>query len=373
MYFRQIGEKTIKEGKNKVNTATSASSALVAYETRKTAGMVKAAKKTAEKKTKTVKAVSQNVLGARVSSRLGLKGKESVVKAEQAAKAGVKAGMKAGVKAGIRQVTPQVMIKRFVKMAKLKKMVNGEPSDYVKNVGKTGINLVISLSVSAFKLVVKLAGTVLRLLATFLGPYFILLTGLLVIIIAMLFSDDNIMRNRMAQTERETTASQLESPRLTADGILENEWYVGNINPFTASGYGLVRYVNGVTYYGNCTAYAWGRWAEILGYAPALPTGNAGTWYDSNAASGIYDYGQVPRPGAIACWAYRTGGAGHVAVVEVIEEDGTIIMSESQYNGGTRRDIRNLFYTRTFASAEMVEQLWLFKGYIYLPDVLSGE
>ena len=42
-------------------------------------------------------------------------------------------------------------------------------------------------------------------------------------------------------------------------------WY--SQNPFYQSGYGMP----------NCTCYAWGRYWEITGERPNLPTGNART------------------------------------------------------------------------------------------------
>ena len=53
-----------------------------------------------------------------------------------------------------------------------------------------------------------------------------------------------------------------------------------------------------------------------------------------------YKRGSTPKLGAIACWSLGVvgignDGAGHVAVVEQINSDGSIIVSESNY-GGTR-------------------------------------
>lgn len=88
----------------------------------------------------------------------------------------------------------------------------------------------------------------------------------------------------------------------------------------------------------NCVGYAAGRFAEIQGqkklvyfmYPP-----NAEDFYDTAINSGL-KVGLVPKLGAIIVWAKGktwtpADGAGHVAVVEQINSDGSIITSESGY------------------------------------------
>ena len=95
-----------------------------------------------------------------------------------------------------------------------------------------------------------------------------------------------------------------------------------------------------------------------------LPLGNAGTWLDDNTK---YDEGQTPKLGAIIVWKYADGGAGHVAVVEKINSDGTIVTSNSAYSG-------TFFYTQTLSPTN--NYAWndnaVFQGFIYFPDDLSG-
>ena len=60
---------------------------------------------------------------------------------------------------------------------------------------------------------------------------------------------------------------------------------------------------------------------------------NAHTWWDDNIRIGKYKYGSEAREGAIAVWGSSmpySGGAGHVAVVEKIE-NGTVYVSQSAY------------------------------------------
>lgn len=101
----------------------------------------------------------------------------------------------------------------------------------------------------------------------------------------------------------------------------------------------------------NCVAYAYGRIYEMNGEAPLITHGSAGDWYGMNKANGYYDYGNTPKVGAVACWS------GHVAIVEKINKDGSVTISESHW-GGTYFDVRTYenmdsHYGQTF------------QGYIY--------
>ena len=83
----------------------------------------------------------------------------------------------------------------------------------------------------------------------------------------------------------------------------------------------------------NCVAYAYGRIYEMNGEKPLIPGGNAGEWYGMNASAGYYPYGQEPKVGAVACWS------GHVAIVEKVNKDGSVTISESHW-GGTYFDVQ---------------------------------
>ena len=122
------------------------------------------------------------------------------------------------------------------------------------------------------------------------------------------------------------------TPRLTSEGIASSIYW-GSLNPFTSAGYGLP----------NCTCYAWGRFWEISDTTgngsnkPSLPTSDAGLWFEK-----VEDYvtGQIAKLGAVICWSDNSGGAGHVAIVEQINSDGSIVTSNSAYNS-------TYFYTKT--------------------------
>jgi len=114
----------------------------------------------------------------------------------------------------------------------------------------------------------------------------------------------------------------------------------------------------------NCVGYAWGRFMEVLGAQPKLSLANAENWY-GNRADG-YKRGNKPRLGAVICWRKgRVGdpsdGAGHVAIVEEIRKDGSILISESGYK---KFRFRTSVIPPTFYLAGYV-----FQGFIYNPKV----
>lgn len=140
----------------------------------------------------------------------------------------------------------------------------------------------------------------------------------------------------------------------------DNAYYYAN-NPFYQSGYGLP----------NCTCYAFGRFWELAGGSrPSLSWADAESWYGHNDG---YERGQTPKLGAVICW--RRGvvgddsdGAGHVAIVEQINDDGSIVTSNSAY-GST------LFYRQTLtkASGYTWNSKYVFQGFIYNPVNFDGE
>ena len=150
-----------------------------------------------------------------------------------------------------------------------------------------------------------------------------------------------------AEEHRDNASSY--TPRLSAPDA-DNPCYYSAANIFYASDYGMP----------NCTCYAWGRAYEINGEPPQLSPYDACTWYAYNAENGIYDYGDTPRQGAIACWAYADGGPGHVAVVEEVEGD-SVLLSNSAYSGAE-------FYMDTVPADDPSagREGWIFQGYIYV-------
>lgn len=138
------------------------------------------------------------------------------------------------------------------------------------------------------------------------------------------------------------------TPRTTAPSKNDENYY-SNRNEYYKNGYGMP----------NCTAYVYGRILELLEYIPnGLYYGNAENWYDGTKN---LEKGQTPKLGAIAC--YRSGkthnssdGAGHVAIVEKIEDD-TFECSNSARKG------TNFYMTKGYDTKNNKT----FQGFIYLP------
>lgn len=144
------------------------------------------------------------------------------------------------------------------------------------------------------------------------------------------------------------------TPRYSAPSY-DNSYYYSSKNIFYSAGYGMP----------NCTAYAFGRAYEILGYEPSLSHGNAQDWYGYNMNGGYYNYGSTPKVGAIACWSHDN--SGHVAVVENIEGD-TVTYSNSAWSG------TNFYLTYGSVSepGSGGNSWWNFQGYIYIMDSNSS-
>ena len=143
--------------------------------------------------------------------------------------------------------------------------------------------------------------------------------------------------------------------RLSAPSTTNKYWY--GSNPFYKAGYGLP----------NCTCYAWGRFYEILGKKPALSLSNAENWYGHKDG---YSRGKTPRLGAVICWAKGkvgngSDGAGHVAIVEAIYEDGSILISQSGWKSSR-------FWTSKVAKGYK-KSGYTFLGFIYNPAVISSD
>ena len=106
--------------------------------------------------------------------------------------------------------------------------------------------------------------------------------------------------------------------------------------------------VSGANVLCNCVGYAQGRaleiYCEIEEYNPG-ETGshpfqtlncNAGEFVDRAPAANL-KVSQSPAPGAIMCWKVP-GDAGHVAVVEQVIDENTVVATESGYGGFAGQD-----------------------------------
>lgn len=182
----------------------------------------------------------------------------------------------------------------------------------------------------------------------------------------------NYERERNADTPAEVEANRVDpaqqwyrylsgivtpfTPRLTLPHPAPSPWYTPPDNWFAANGYAPDY---GITYpNGNCTWYAYGRYAEIRQAFANLPLGDAGTWYE-NATSfnrGDFSAGAEPQLGAIVCFKSSSGVyPGHLTVVEQINSDGSIVVSQSGYSssGGN-----TYFWTATVRREDQYRESW---------------
>lgn len=136
------------------------------------------------------------------------------------------------------------------------------------------------------------------------------------------------------------------TPRLTDSGMPNNPYWYSE-NPFYLAGYGLP----------NCTCYAWGRAYEIMNKRPTLSLGNADQWYGYTQDG--YSRGKTAKLGAIICYSGGLVGTGHVGVVEVINSDGSIVTSNSNYGA-------EYFLTYNLPPDYSMAGL-TFQGFIYIP------
>lgn len=118
---------------------------------------------------------------------------------------------------------------------------------------------------------------------------------------------------------------------------------------------------------GNCTWYAYGRMLQ-LGYSAThlysiAPPGSADAplWDDNARANGI----QVDDSPSVGSIAQTDSGSGHVAVVESINADGTITVSESSYVLNTSSSWNFLWCHRTVSPLT-------FQRYIHVPLLGAG-
>lgn len=125
----------------------------------------------------------------------------------------------------------------------------------------------------------------------------------------------------------------------------------------------------------NCVGFSSGRFNEIINEARDTEgctyktlNCNAENFIERAEKAGL-KIGTEPRVGAIMCWmkgATLSGsdGAGHVAIVEKINVDGTIYTSESGYGS-------KAFWNQTRSNANGrwgIASSYSFRGFIYLPD-----
>lgn len=126
----------------------------------------------------------------------------------------------------------------------------------------------------------------------------------------------------------------------------------------------------------NCVGYAYGRFNEIGGYNACKYLSPVNAENFPEYAKGL-QLGAEPKLGAIIVWQKGTtlkgaDGAGHVAVVEKLNPDGSIVISQSGWNS-------TVFWTETLRKGDRnwrcswMGATYKFRCFIYNPAVSEDE
>lgn len=159
-------------------------------------------------------------------------------------------------------------------------------------------------------------------------------------------------------------------PRLNSDGMYNSQWWYSTGNPF----YDTPNHMYGLP---NCTCYAYGRYAEIrhqlknLGFAN-LPTGDAKDWYNDPVTVANFRRGNTPELGAVVCYAPTDSSssyAGHVAIVESIEDD--VVITSNSYYGGVTFATETVYAANNYTPQWAINKGYALQGFIY-NDAVSG-
>ena len=131
-------------------------------------------------------------------------------------------------------------------------------------------------------------------------------------------------QQRIAAQKEQQRQAKIAAEKAEQDRIAREQAAAPSTSSKTQSSYGQNYY-----YYGDCTWYAFERRKE-LGKGVSNMWGNGNNWADNARANG-YNVNNTPSVGAIVHSYAGTNGAyssGHVAVVESINPDGSITVSE---------------------------------------------
>lgn len=129
------------------------------------------------------------------------------------------------------------------------------------------------------------------------------------------------------------------------DTYSSNETYVENTNNNQTQHASSPSYDGSYNPYpaGECVTHAFDRRAQ-LGKGVSGSWGNASNWASAASSQG-YEVNNSPSQGAIIqTGAYQNGSgwAGHVGVVESVNNDGSITISESNWNGNRFETFRTI-------------------------------
>lgn len=151
-------------------------------------------------------------------------------------------------------------------------------------------------------------------------------------------------------------------PRTSAPSK-SNKYYIhtsqGGLNPCIL--------IEGKSTIPNCVGFAWGRYCEETGATKcSLSTNNAEDWFGKAKKAGMKT-GKKPKVGSVICWSkgkvgVDSDGAGHVAIVEIVYDDGSILISQSGYGCGMRMWTQKLYPPYSLSGYKL-------QGFIYNPKV----
>ena len=133
----------------------------------------------------------------------------------------------------------------------------------------------------------------------------------------------------------------------------KNKWYISVKN----DGYNkAMRMTKDGFVLPNCCGLVHGRWLESTGCTDInkdnLSKGNAHCYWIKKDG---YERGKIPKVGSVICWG------NHVAFVEEVINDKTIMISTSSY-GGTLYEYKKLKYPFNWGRAKL-------QGFIYNPRI----
>ena len=142
---------------------------------------------------------------------------------------------------------------------------------------------------------------------------------------------DELPVDAPAQAAQATTATPADSGECSGDDCDGGAWKVARGE------------FNEASYWGmdpghNCTNYVAWRLSQDGVERPATSPGNASDWAERARVDG-YLVNAVPTVGAIAQWNGNTAGYtsdGHVAYIERVNDDGTILVSEDYWLDGSQ-------------------------------------
>lgn len=162
-------------------------------------------------------------------------------------------------------------------------------------------------------------------------------------------------------------------PRLTSPST-SNKWYLHT----SKGGYNNSILVGSPSVLANCVGYARGRFSEIAGSWQNIANSDGGKIWGNTSG---FQKGSKPKLGAIICWS-KPGAAGHVAVVEKVNSDGSIVTSESGYKELSFSSITTAdghyngkaFWTGKYSPDNgYCSGPYIFQGFIYNPAIVGNE